>query len=147
MDRIGCIAAFVYCAGAALRLARFNTNIAVVDKRYFQGLPSPAAAALVAGFIWVVDDFKIEVVSTMRWIACIITLFAGLTMVSNVPYYSFKDIKFRRSVPFWAILLVALAMSLIFIHPPTVLFLLFVAYSLSGYVVWVWNWRRKRPIA
>jgi CDP-diacylglycerol---serine O-phosphatidyltransferase len=147
MGRIGWIAAFVYCAGAALRLARFNTNIAVIDKRYFQGLPSPAAAALVAGFIWVVNDFKIEVVSTMRWIACIITLFAGLTMVSNVPYYSFKDIKFRRSVPFWAILLVALAMSLIFIDPPTVLFLLFVAYSLSGYVVWVWNRRRKRPIA
>jgi CDP-diacylglycerol---serine O-phosphatidyltransferase len=83
----------------------------------------------------------------MRWIACIITLFAGITMVSNVPYYSFKDIKFRRSVPFWAILLVALAMSLIFIDPPTVLFLLFVAYSLSGYVVWVWNRRSKRPIA
>ena len=92
MGRIGWIAAFVYCAGAALRLARFNTNIAVVDKRYFQGLPSPAAAALVAGFIWVVDDFKIEAVSTMRWIACIITLFAGITMVSNIPFYSFKEI-------------------------------------------------------
>jgi CDP-diacylglycerol--serine O-phosphatidyltransferase len=147
MGRIGWIAAFVYCAGAALRLARFNTNIEVVDKRYFQGLPSPAAAALVAGFIWVVDDFKIEAVSTMRWIACIITLFAGITMVSNIPFYSFKDINFRRIVPFWAILLVALAMILISIHPPTVLFLLFVAYSLSGYVVWVWNRRRKRPIA
>src|ERR1035437_7272106 len=147
MGRIGWIAAFVYCAGAALRLARFNTNIAVVDKRYFQGLPSPAAAALVASFIWVVDDFKIEAVSTMRCIACIITLFAGITMVSNVPFYSFKDINFRRSVPFWAILLVALAMILISTHPPTVLFLLFVAYSLSGYVVWVWNRRRKRPIA
>jgi CDP-diacylglycerol--serine O-phosphatidyltransferase len=147
MGRIGWIAAFVYCAGAALRLARFNTNIAVVDKRYFQGLPSPAAAALVAGFIWVVDDFKIEAVSTMRWIACIITLFAGITMVSNIPFYSFKGINFRRSVPFWAILLVALAMILISTHPPTVLFLLFVAYSLSGYVVWVWKRRRKRPIA
>jgi len=147
MGRIGWIAAFVYCAGAALRLARFNTNIAVVDKRYFQGLPSPAAAALVAGFIWVVDDFKIEAVSTMRWLACVVTLFAGITMVSNVPFYSFKDINFRRSVPFWAILLVALAMILISTHPPTVLFLLFVAYSLSGYVVWVWNRRRKRPIA
>jgi CDP-diacylglycerol--serine O-phosphatidyltransferase len=144
MGRIGWIAAFVYCAGAALRLARFNTNIAVIDKRYFQGLPSPAAAALVAGFIWVVDDFKIDAVSTMRWLACIITLFAGLTMVSNVPFYSFKDINFRRIVPFWAILLAALAMILISIHPPTVLFLLFVAYSLSGYVVWVWNRRRKR---
>ena len=147
MGRIGWIAAFVYCAGAALRLARFNTNIAVVDKRYFQGLPSPAAAALVAGFIWVVDDFKIDAVSTMRWIACVITLFAGLTMVSNVPFYSFKDINFRRAVPFWAILLVALAMILISTHPPTVLFLLFVAYSLSGYVMWAWNRSKKRPVA
>src|SRR5450830_1536532 len=147
MGKLGWLGAFVYCAGAALRLARFNTNIAVVDKRYFQRLPSPAAAALVAGFIWVVDDFKIEAVSTMRWIACIITLFAGITMVSNIPFYSFKGINFRRSVPFWAILLVALAMILISTHPPTVLFLLFVAYSLSGYVVWVWKRRRKRPIA
>ena len=147
MGRIGWIAAFVYCAGAALRLARFNTNIAVIDKRYFQGLPSPAAAALVAGFIWVVDDFKIEAVSTMRWIACVITLFAGVSMVGNIPFYAFKDINFRRSVPFWAILLVVFAVILISSHPPTVLFLLFVAYSLSGYVVWVWNRRRKRPIA
>lgn len=147
MGRIGWIAAFVYCAGAALRLARFNTNIAVVDKRYFQGLPSPAAAALVAGFIWVVDDFKIDAVSTMRWLACIITLFAGLTMVSNIPFHAFKDINFRRSVPFWAILLIVFALILISSHPPTVLFLLFVAYSLSGYVLWVWNRRRKRTIA
>ena len=145
LGRIGWIAAFVYCAGTALRLARFNTNSAVIDKRYFQGLPSPAAAALVAGFIWVVDDFKIEAVSTMRWTACIITLFAGITMVSNIPFYSFKGINFRRSVPFWAILVVVFAVILISTHPPTVLFLLFVAYSLSGYVVWVWNRREKRP--
>ena len=144
LGKMGWIPAFVYIAGAALRLARFNTNIGIVDKRYFQGLPSPAAAALVAGFIWVVDDFKIEAVGTMRWIACIITLFAGLTMVSNVPFYSFKDIKFRRSVPFWAPLLVVFAVLLISTHPPTVLFLLFVAYSLSGYLVWAWNWRRKK---
>ncbi len=147
MGRIGWIAAFVYCAGAALRLARFNTNIDVVDKRYFQGLPSPAAAALVAGFIWIMDNFSIEAISTIRWIACILTLFAGLSMVSNVQFYAFKDINFRRSVPFWAILLVVFAVILISTHPPTVLFLLFVAYSLSGYVVWLWNWRRKRPIA
>src|SRR5512146_903054 len=147
LGRLGWIAAFIYCAGAALRLARFNTNLGVVDKRYFQGLPSPAAAALVAGFIWVVDDFKIEAVGTMRWIACIITLFAGLTMVSNVPFYSFKDINFRRIVPFWALLLVVFAVILNSTHPPTVLFLLFVAYSLSGYVVWLWNRRKKRTIA
>ena len=144
MGRIGWIAAFVYCAGTALRLARFNTNIDVVDKRYFQGLPSPAAAALVAGFIWVVDDFKIDTVSTMRWLACVITLFAGLSMVSNIPFYAFKDINFRRSVPFWAILLVVLAVILISSHPPTVLFLLFVAYALSGYVIWGWNRRKKK---
>ena len=144
MGRMGWIAAFVYCAGAALRLARFNTNIAIVDKRFFQGLPSPAAAALVAGFIWVVDDFKIDAVSTMRWLAWVITLFAGLTMVSNIPFHAFKDINFRRSVPFWAILLIVFALILISSHPPTVLFLLFVAYSLSGYVLWVWNRRKKR---
>src|SRR5512140_2864375 len=144
LGKWGWFAAFIYCAATALRLARFNTNIDIVDKRYFQGLPSPAAAALVAGFIWVVDDFKIEAVSTMRWIACIITLFAGLTMVSNVPFYSFKDINFRRSVPFWALLLVVFAVILISTHPPTVLFLLFVAYALSGYVVWLWNRRKKK---
>ena len=147
LGKWGWFAAFIYCAATALRLARFNTNIAVVDKRYFQGLPSPAAAALVAGFIWVVDDFKIDAVSTMRWLACIITLFAGLTMVSNIPFHAFKDINFRRSVPFWAILLIVFALILISSHPPTVLFLLFVAYSLSGYVVWAWNRRGKRTIA
>ncbi|MFH1604876.1 MAG: CDP-diacylglycerol--serine O-phosphatidyltransferase, partial [Pseudomonadota bacterium] len=147
LGRVGWIAAVVYCAGAALRLARFNTNIDVVDKRYFQGLPSPAAAALVAGFIWVADNFRIEAVSTMGWIACITTLFAGLSMVSNIPFYAFKDINFRRSVPFWAILLIVFAVILISTNPPTVLFLLSVAYSLSGYVVWLWNRRKKRPIA
>src|SRR5512140_3464658 len=79
LGKWGWFAAFICCAGTAVRVARFNTNIDVIDKRYFQGLPSPAAAALVAGFIWVVDDFKIEAVSTMRWIACIITLFAGVS--------------------------------------------------------------------
>ncbi len=144
MGRVGWIAAFVYCVGAALRLARFNTNINIVDKRYFQGLPSPAAAALVAGFIWVVDDFKIEAVSTMRWIACIITLFAGLSMVSNIPFYAFKDVNFRRSVPFWAALAVVFGVILISTHPPTVLFLLFVVYSISGYAIWIWNQRKRR---
>jgi len=102
MGKLGWLAAFVYCAGAALRLARFNTNIAVVDKRYFQGLPSPAAAALVAGFILLMDDFAVNGVD-VRWFAWSITLFAGLTMVSNVPFYSLKmsiyvNCSFCRSV-------------------------------------------------
>jgi CDP-diacylglycerol--serine O-phosphatidyltransferase len=143
LGRLGWIAAFVYCAGAALRLARFNTNIDIVDKRFFQGLPSPAAAALVAGFVWIVDDFQIERVEWLRGLACGVTLFAGITMVTNVPFYSFKDINFRRSVPFWAVLIVVLALILVSTNPPLVLFGLFVAYSLSGYTIWVWNRRRK----
>src|SRR3954464_11898445 len=85
MDKLGWVAAFVYCAGAALRLARFNTNIEIVDKRYFQGLPSPAAAALVAGFIMMMIDFEIDGVR-LAWYSFIVALFAGLTMVTNVPF-------------------------------------------------------------
>jgi len=144
LGRFGWIAAFVYCAGAALRLARFNTNIDVVDKRFFQGLPSPAAAALVAGFLWLASDNKIPVDDYgLPWVAAFLTLYAGLTMVSNVPFYSFKDINLRRSVPFAVILLVVLGFVLISTDPPIVLFLLFVAYGLSGYVYWLW--KRRRP--
>jgi len=146
LGRFGWISAFVYCAGAALRLARFNTNIDVVDKRYFQGLPSPAAAALCAGLVWVIDDFGIQRAEVIRGIAAAATLFAGITMVSNVPFYSFKDINLRRSVPFWAVLLIVFAMILISSNPPTILFLLFIAYSISGYVVWLVKWRRARRL-
>jgi len=142
MGRLGWIAAFIYCAGAALRLARFNTNLDVVDKRFFQGLPSPAAAALCAGLVWVSDDLGLRREDTVRTVACIVTVFAGVTMVSNVPFYSFKDINLRKSVPFWSILLVVLAMILISSNPPVILFLGFVVYSLSGYVYWIWM-RRK----
>jgi len=143
LGRFGWIAAFVYCAGAALRLARFNTNIDVVDKRFFQGLPSPAAAALVAGFLWLASDNKIPVDDYgLPWVAAFITLYAGLTMVSNVPFYSFKTINLRRSVPFTVIFLIVLGFVLISFDPPIVLFLLFVAYGLSGYVYWLWKKRR-----
>jgi len=144
LGRFGWIAAFVYCAGTALRLARFNTNIDVVDKRFFQGLPSPAAAALVAGFLWLAIDNKIPVSAYgMPWVAAFLTLYAGITMVSNVPFYSFKDINMRRSVPFAVILLVVLTFVLISSDPPIVLFLLFVGYGLSGYIYWFW--RRRQP--
>jgi CDP-diacylglycerol--serine O-phosphatidyltransferase len=144
LGRFGWISAFVYCVGAALRLARFNTNIDVVDKRFFQGLPSPAAAALCAGLVWVIDDFGFQRAEVIRGIAAATALFAGITMVSNVPFYSFKDINLRRSVPFWAVLLIAFAMILISSNPPMILFLLFVAYSFSGYVVGLAKWRRSR---
>ncbi|MBL8487530.1 MAG: CDP-diacylglycerol--serine O-phosphatidyltransferase [Rhodocyclaceae bacterium] len=138
MGKWGWIAAFVYCAGAALRLARFNTNIGVVDKRYFQGLPSPAAAALVAGFVWIFNDLGIAG-EEVRWYAFVLTLFAGVTMVSSIPYWSGKEINLRRSVPFMVIPAVALAYALVSSYPPGVLFALFLCYALSGYVMAAWR--------
>ena len=144
LGRWGWIASFVYCACAALRLARFNVNTGVVDKRYFQGLPSPAAAALVAGFIWLATDAGMQP-NAVRWVMFGITLFAGLTMVTNVPFYSFKDLSLKRSVPFASIVLVALGIAAINIDPPTVLFALFVLYGLSGYAVLAWRKYKGRP--
>lgn len=146
LGKLGWLAAFVYCAGGALRLARFNTNIEVVDKRYFQGLPSPAAAALVAGFVWLINDLG-YVGAELDWTAWVITLFAGLTMVSNVPFYSFKDINYRKSVPFIAIFLIVLAFVAIAGDPPKVLFGLFVFYGLSGYVIYFWRLYKGRPVS
>jgi CDP-diacylglycerol--serine O-phosphatidyltransferase len=136
LGKWGWFAAFIYCTGAALRLARFNTNIDVVDKRYFQGLPSPAAAALVAGFVWVMLDYGFKG-SQLSWYAAALTVFAGLSMVSNLPFYSFKDINMRKSVPFVVIFLIALFFILISSYPPGVLFALFLIYALSGYVLWL----------
>ena len=115
----------------------------MIDKRWFQGLPSPAAAALVAGFIWLMDDLRIAG-ADFNWLSWVITVYAGLTMVTNVPFYSFKDVQMKKSVPFAAIVLIALIIAVINIHPPTVLFSLFVIYGLSGYVVY--GWRRAKGL-
>jgi CDP-diacylglycerol---serine O-phosphatidyltransferase len=149
LGKLGWIAAFVYCSAAALRLARFNTNIAVVDKRFFQGLPSPAAAALVVGLIWVVTDLVPDgrALPWMPWLAFGFTLYAGLTMVTNVPFYSFKDISFKRTVPFIVIVAIALGISVITIQPPMVLFGLFVVYGISGYGVFVWKRLKGKPVS
>ncbi|MDO8718635.1 MAG: CDP-diacylglycerol--serine O-phosphatidyltransferase [Polaromonas sp.] len=138
LGRWGWLGAFVYCACAALRLARFNVNTAVVDKRFFQGLPSPAAAALVAGFVWLMTDAGISG-QDVRWQTFGLMLFAGLTMVTNLPFYSFKDVQMKRSVPFVVIVLIAIGIAVINIDPPTVMFALFVLYGLSGYVVYGWR--------
>ena len=149
LGRWGWIAAFVYCACAALRLARFNVNTGVVDKRFFQGLPSPAAAALVAGFIWLMTEIGVrgedlEWLSwkQITWTMFVVTLYSGLTMVTNVPFYSFKDVQMKKSVPFVVIVLIALVIAIINIHPPIVLFSVFVIYGLSGYAVY--GWRRAK---
>src|SRR5918996_1172509 len=137
--KLGWIAAFVYCACAALRLARFNTNLDVVDKRFFQGLPSPAAACLVAGLVWAMEQYDVRG-PDIRWLAWGVTMFAGLSMVSNFPFYSGKDINLRKSVSFSVV--VGIAMGLVFLIVferalPEILFLLFSGYALSGYVLWL----------
>jgi CDP-diacylglycerol---serine O-phosphatidyltransferase len=149
LGKLGWIAAFVYCSGAALRLARFNTNIGVVDKRYFQGLPSPAAAALVVGLIWVSHEWDpgLRLQLWMPWLTFAVTLYAGLTMVTNVPFYSFKDISFKRTVPFVVIVAIALAIAVINIHPPMVLFAIFLVYGLSGYGVFAYRRLRGQPVS
>ena len=152
LGKLGWIAAFIYCSCAALRLARFNTKLDDSDKRFFQGLPSPAAAALLAGLVWVSYDNGAsgnEVFFDwirMNWIAWAITLFAGLTMVSDLRYYSGKDFNLRRSVPFVVILLVVLAFVLISYSPPVVLFAIFLLYGISGYAYWL-NGRLKQQRA
>jgi len=143
MGKLGWVAAFLYCACAALRLARFNVMLEVADKRWFTGIPSPAAAALVAGFVFIVDDYNIDPL-TIKWWAFGVTVFAGLTMVSNLKYWSFKSINLKKSVPFVAILLIAVAIALLSYQPAIVLFAGFVAYAISGYVVSAWQWLRRR---
>jgi CDP-diacylglycerol--serine O-phosphatidyltransferase len=148
LGKLGWIAAFVYCAGAALRLARFNTNIEVVDKRFFQGLPSPAAAGVVVGFIMFMTDPDINISARqVDWVSWCLAVFAGLTMVSNVPFYSFKDVNFRKSVPFIVVFLIALALALLAIDPPKVLWPIFVVYGLSGYVVFLIQRAKGKPVS
>lgn len=150
LGKWGWFPAFVYIAGAALRLARFNTNIGVVDKRYFQGLPSPAAAALVMGLIWVADDAGLRGVTKidwMAWTAFAVTLYAGLSMVTNAPFYSFKDVSFKQSVPFIVIVAIALGIAVINIHPPIVLFALFCIYGMSGYAVYAYKKAKGKPVS
>ncbi len=143
MGNLGWFAAFVYCVCAALRLARFNTMLEVADKRWFTGIPSPAAAALVAGCVWIIDDYNVDPL-TIKWWAFGVTVFAGLTMVSNLKYWSFKTINLRKSVPFVAVLLVAVFVGLLSYQPAIVLFAGFVLYAISGYVVSGWLLLRRR---
>jgi CDP-diacylglycerol--serine O-phosphatidyltransferase len=149
MGKLGWLAAFVYVAGAALRLARFNANIGVVDKRFFQGLPSPAAAALVAGLVWAATDLREtrwidHTGADLRGLAWAVTVFAGLTMISQVPFYSFKDLNVKRTVPYMVVPLMILVFVLVSSDPPTVLFTVFLAYALSGYGMCLWRLVQRR---
>jgi CDP-diacylglycerol---serine O-phosphatidyltransferase len=140
--RIGWLAAFFFAVAAALRLARFNTR-AAADKRYFEGLPSPSAAAVVAAFVWFSSSWR-EPGLTGLVVAFAVTALAGALMVSRFNYYSFKQVNLGGRVPFAYIAVVPLGYALIAFHPPVVLFILFSAYALSGPAVWAYRRLRRR---
>ncbi len=141
--KLGWLAAFVFVAGGALRLARFNTQIGIADKRYFQGLAIPSAAAILAGMVWLGVDWEINGADYGFWVS-LVTIALGLLMVSNFRYSSFKEVNWKGKVPFIAILVVVLAFVLIAYSPPVVLFTVFGGYALSGPVVTLWQRRSLR---
>jgi len=131
MGKFGWMVAFIYAACGALRLARFNTQIGIEDKRYFQGLPSPAAAACLAGFVWAGSSNGLDA-SIISAIALPLTFACGILMVSTVRYHSFKDLDLHGKVPFVVMLVLVLVFALIASDPPIVLFGGFMIYALSG---------------
>jgi len=143
MGKIGWLVAFIYAVSGALRLARFNVQIGSVDKAYFQGLPSPAAAALVCSFVWVAVDHGFTGQS-LQYVSLGVTLFAGLLMVSKIRYYSFKTLPFKESVPFVWILLLVMIFVLLTLAPAKVLFVVFSLYSVSGILWTVYGLKMKK---
>lgn len=147
LGNVGLTIAFIYVACAALRLARFNTQIGVVDKRWFIGLASPAAAGVVAGVVWALSDNGVGVVDLsipVIILFAVLVALAGMLMVSNIKYYSFKDLDIKGRVPFVAILVVVLAFAVVFSDPPRILLLLFLVYALSGPVQYVLHVRKRK---
>jgi CDP-diacylglycerol--serine O-phosphatidyltransferase len=134
LGRLGLFAAFVHTAGAALRLARFNTQLETADKRYFQGLASPAAAAILAGFIWICLEHQYAI-DMVKYLAIALTIGTGLLMVSNFRYTSFKSIDLKGKVPFFVAIAMMLGIAFVMAQPQTMLFLLFLAYAVSGPVI------------
>ncbi|UOF94055.1 MAG: CDP-diacylglycerol--serine O-phosphatidyltransferase [Bordetella sp.] len=146
LGRWGWLATFVYVAGTALRLARFNSN-ECIDKRFFQGLPSPGAAALIVGFVWLGVDrnFPSEDIR-ISWLSFLLTIYSGITMVINIPFFSGKDISFGNRIPFWGVLLIVITFVFISSDPPIVLFSFFVLYSFSGWIIYIWRWEKAKKI-
>lgn len=131
MGKLGWLAAFLYVAATALRLARFNTQ-KVTDKRFFQGLPCPAAAAVLAAWVWMMYEYDLHGVA-VSWVSWLITVSAAAAMVSNVRYHSFKNLDLKGKIPFVRLLVVVVSFVLIALDPPRMLFLIFFGYFLSGF--------------
>jgi CDP-diacylglycerol--serine O-phosphatidyltransferase len=141
--KFGWLAAFIYAASAALRLARFNSQVATAEKAYFRGLPSPSAAGVLAGLVWAATDFGLSGES-MVYVAFVLTVSMGLLMVSNIRYYSFKELNFKNRVPFVAVLIVVLVYVFASIDPPKVLFSGFLIYAIFGIVYTLLGIRSRR---
>lgn len=144
LGKLGWVAAFIYVAGAALRLARFNTQLATSDSNYFTGLASPAAAAMVAGTVWVFSETGVSG-DDIAWLIAFVVPVTGMLMVSNFKYHSFKGIDFSGKVPFVALFAVVLVFVIVSLDPGKVLLSVFLAYALSGPIYTLWLWWVERP--
>ena len=145
LGQAGWVFSFLFLAAAALRLARFNTNIGSEDK-FFKGLPSPVAAGLIAYYVWYLSSLGLQgenVIPTLAVISASVTGIVAILMVINVPYYSFKEIEMKRRVPFFSILMVVFLFSLISLDPPLVLLTCAFLYILSGPIIWIVKTLRK----
>lgn len=147
LGRFGWLAAFVYLACAALRLARFNTQVGIADKRFFQGLPSPAAAGVIASMIWLkiwtFASFDSEVISLGYYLGAGITILCGILMVSNVRYYSFKELDTKKA-SFRFLLLIVLSLIILMYKPNIILFTGFFLYLLSGPFITITGLNKRR---
>jgi CDP-diacylglycerol--serine O-phosphatidyltransferase len=146
VGKVGWAGAFTYMACAALRLARFNTQVGVVDKRVFIGLNSPSSAGLMVGFIWTMIDADFDG-PELRFFALGVTVACALLMVSRVRYTSFKGSGASDRVPFWTLGLVVGVLVAFVVAPPQVLFALAGGYALSGPLAWVWRKARRGEAA
>ena len=143
LGKLGWLSAFVYAVAVVLRLARFNVQVRKIDKRYFQGLPCPPAAGVIAGMVWTCSNFDLSGLA-VSIAAAAITVLTGILMVSKLRYRSFKDIDFKNNVPFFTILLLVLIIVLVSIDPAQILFVVFSLYALSGPVMTFWQLRKRR---
>ncbi len=144
LGKFGWVAAFIYVAAAALRLARFNTQVGIADKRYFQGLPSPAAAGVLASFVWIMGDASFSQLTVV--FVSLLTVASGLLMVSNFRYHSFKEFRLKDRVPFITMLLLVGVAIIILIDPATLLFIILFGYAVSGLVVTLWGLKERRSL-
>ncbi len=141
--KFGWLAAFIYVACAALRLARFNANLGVTDSRFFQGLASPAGAGIIAGMVWTGSIYEVNG-DNIGYLVGLMTIAAGLLMVSNFRYNSFKDLNWRDRVSFLTILMVLLVFVVIASRPAEMLFGIFFIYACSGPVTTIRSVRKLK---